>query len=71
MDLRKAMEIVVKDLLMNNQGGISEEDLKGLDIDKAVKHITNSDEFLINFTDAGESLIAEYFDNYGDELGVW
>lgn len=71
MDLRKAMETVVKDLLMNNQGGIPEDDLKNIDVDKIVKHLTDSDIFLIQFTDMGESLIAEYFDDYGDELGIW
>jgi len=70
MDLRKAMETVVKDLLMNNQGGIPEDDLKNIDVDKIVKHLTDSDIFLIQFTDMGESLIAEYFDDYGDELGI-
>lgn len=71
MDLRKAMEIVVRDLLQNNQGGIPEDDLKNIDVDKIVKHLTNSDVFLIQFTDMGESLITEYFDDYGDELGIW
>lgn len=74
MGLRQAMEVVVKDLLQNNQGGIAEEDLERLsekDIDNIVKALTNNDGFLIEFVGRGEMLIADTFDNYGDELGVW
>ena len=69
MNLRKAMETVVRDGLNNNQGGIYME-IPEDKIDDIVYSVTNNDDFLIGFTDRLEDMLAEYLDIYADELGL-
>lgn len=70
MDLRKAMETVVRDGLNNNQGGIYIE-IPENKIEDIVHSVTNNDYFLIEFTDELEDMLAEYLDNHADELGLY
>jgi len=70
MDLRKAMETVVRDGLNNNQGGIHIE-IPENKIEDIVHSVTNNDYFLIEFTDELEDMLAEYLDNHADELGLY
>lgn len=70
MDLRKAMETVVRDGLNNNQGGIHIE-IPENKIEDIVHSVTNNDYFLIEFTDNLEDMLTEYLDNHADELGLY
>lgn len=70
MGLRKAMEVVIKDLLQNSQGGIYAEDLENVDIDKLVNRLTNDDNFLVEFVGHNELMISDYFEIHGEELGL-
>lgn len=73
MDLRKATNVVVRDLLNNNLGSIAFEDVNNANprkLDKIALELCRSDYFLIKFNEMGEDLLNEYFSDFGDEYDI-
>lgn len=73
MDLRKAMEVVIRDLLNNNEGEIGYDDINNATsekLDKLAKNFIESDEFLTRFNNVGEQLINGFIDDFGDEYNI-
>lgn len=73
MDLREATAVVLMDVLENNNGNISFEELD--DMSKARKkrlvlEMMESDELLQEVSSALEEVVAEHLDNYADEYGL-
>ena len=63
MGLKQATKIVLKDILMNHQGGIPEEYLEHLDIDALTEQLLNNDYFLSEFVGNGELQIADFIED--------
>lgn len=63
MDLEQATRIVLKDMLTNYQGGIPEEYLEEFDTDQIVDALLRSDDFLTDFVENTELMIAEFIEN--------
>ncbi|AMQ66492.1 hypothetical protein BH753_gp010 [Bacillus phage Shbh1] len=70
MDLRKAMEIVVRDGLQNYGGNICFE-IPQEKIQEIVNSVTNNDNFLIRFNEVFEELLNEYLEDHGDEFDIY
>ena len=73
MDLKLATMLVVRDALNDNNGNVGYVDVASMS-DKRKTALTatlmNSDEFLQRFSDAVETVLQEYFDDFGDEYGI-
>lgn len=73
MDLKLATMLVVRDALNDNNGNVGYEDVANMS-DKRKTALTSelmkSDEFLQRFSDAVETVLQEYFDDFGDEYGI-
>jgi len=73
MNLREAMEMVIADFLEDNQGGIGIERIANMSRKKKqqlASNLASTDEFLERLTGAVEDVIAEYFDDFGDEYDI-
>lgn len=73
MDLRMATMIVVRDALNDNNGNVGFEDVTSMSAIRKTAltgKLMESDEFLQRFSDAVESVLQEYFDDFGDEYGI-
>ncbi len=73
MDLRMATMIVVRDALNDNNGNVGFEDVTSMSATRKnslTGKLMESDEFLQRFSDAVESVLQEYFDDFGDEYGI-
>ena len=73
MNLRDATAIVILDALNDNNGNLAYEEISSMsEAEKktlAVK-LMESDDFLQRFSDAVESVISEYMDDYAEEYGI-
>lgn len=70
MDLRKAMETVVRDGLQNYGGNIN-FDIPQEKFEKIVISATNNDDFLIRFNEVFEELLNEFLEDHADEFDIY
>jgi hypothetical protein len=73
MDLKMATMLVVRDALNDNNGNIGYEDVSQMSANRKTAltaKLMESDEFLQRFSDAVETVLQEYFDDFGDEYGI-
>jgi hypothetical protein len=73
MDLKTATMLVVRDAMNDNNGNVGYEDVATMSATRKTAltaKLMESDEFLQRFSDAVETVLQEYFDDYGDEYGI-
>lgn len=73
MDLKLATMLVVRDALNDNNGNVGYEDISMMNSSRKTAltaKLMESDEFLQRFSDAVETVLQEYFDDFGDEYGI-
>lgn len=68
------MEVIIADFLEDNQGGIGLEQISKMsrkEKQKLASNLASTDEFLERLTGAVEDVIAEYFEDFGDEYDIY
>jgi len=70
MNLREAMETIVKDGLQNNQGNLAFE-VPQEKIEEIVLSVTNNDDFLIRFSERLEDHLNDFLEDHADEFDIY
>lgn len=73
MDLKMATMLVVRDALNDNNGNVGYVDVSSMSTTRKTAltaKLMESDEFLQRFSDAVETVLQEYFDDFGEEYGI-
>lgn len=73
MSLKEATAVVVMDALNDNNGNLAYEEISSMGKEKKKKltmELMECDDFLQRFSDAVESVVSEYMDDYAEEYGI-